>query len=222
MDPFELMKSRHSVRSYNDQQMDEETLSILRSLIDECNKESGLHIQLCLNQGKAFESFLSRLMKFSNVNNYIALTGEKSKNLDENIGYYGEKIVLKATELGLGTCWVGRTYRKGKCNVELGDDEKLFCVITIGYSDTKGVPRKTKSIEELSHVNGKMPEWFRKGMEAAQLAPTALNEQKFKFSLDGNVVTAKPGIGVTSKIDMGIAKYHFELGAGSKNWIWAE
>lgn len=222
MDPLELMKSRHSVRSYNDRPIDEVTIRILRSLIDECNKVSGLHIQLCLNDGKAFNSFMSRLMKFSNVNNYIALSGEKSKNLEEKIGYYGEKIVLKATELGLGTCWVGRTYKKGKCNVKLNDDEKLFCVITIGYADSKGVPRKTKSIEELSSVNGEMPDWFRKGMEAAQLAPTALNEQKFRISLDGNTVTAKPGIGVTTKIDLGIVKYHFELGAGSTNWIWSE
>lgn len=222
MDALELMKSRHSVRSYNDQPMDEETIHVLRSLIDECNKKSGLHIQLHLNDGKAFESFLSRLMKFTNVKNYISLTADKAKNPEESIGYYGEKIVLKATELGLGTCWVGRTYKKGKCHVDLDDNEKLFCVITIGKSDTKGVTRKTKSVEELSHVNGEMPEWFRKGMEAAQLAPTALNEQKFRFTLHGNTVTAKPGIGVTSKIDLGIAKYHFELGAGSTNWVWGE
>jgi len=100
--------------------------------------------------------------------------------------------------------------------------EKLYCVITFGYYDKGGVPHKTKSIEELSQVNGEMPEWFRKGMEAAQLAPTALNHQKFQILLDGNTVTAKPGFGISTKIDLGIVKYHFELGAGNSNWTWAK
>lgn len=222
MDTLELMKARHSVRSYNDRQLDEETISILRSVVDECNRESGLHIQLCLNERKAFDSFMGRLGKFSSVSNYIALIGEKSKNLEGKIGYYGQKIVLKATELGLGTCWVAQSFSKGKCSCELKNGEKLICVITLGYYDKGGVPHKTKSIEELSRVQGEMPEWFRKGMEAAQLAPTALNEQKFVLSLDGNTVTAKPGFGVATKIDLGIVRYHFELGAGKSNWIWVE
>lgn len=222
MDALELMKARHSVRSYNDRKIEAETLSILNSVIEECNNESGLNIQLCLNERRAFDSFMARLQKFSNVSNYIAMAGEKSTNIEEKVGYYGQKIVLKATELGLGTCWVGRTYSKGKCGYKVKNGEKLYCVITFGYFDKDGVPHKTKSIEELSQVNGPMPEWFRKGMEAAQLAPTALNHQKFQISLDGSTVTAKPGFGVSTKIDLGIVKYNFELGAGNSNWSWAK
>jgi len=222
MDALELMKARHSVRSYNDRQIEAETLSILNSLIEECNDESGLNIQLCLNERRAFNGIMARLWKFNNVSNYIAMTGEKSTNIEEMVGYYGQKIVLKATELGLGTCWVGKSYSKGKCSCEMKNGEKLHCVITFGYYDKGGVPHKTKSIEELSQVNGEMPVWFRKGMEAAQLAPTALNHQKFRILLHGNTVTAKPGFGVSTKIDLGIVKYHFELGAGNSNWTWAK
>ena len=222
MEALELMKARHSVRSYNDRQIDNETLSILYSVIDKCKDESGLNIQVCLNKRRAFDSLMGRLGKFNNVSNYIAMTGEKSNNTEEMVGYYGQKIVLKATELGLGTCWVGKSYSKGKCGCELKNGEKLFCVITFGYYDNGGVPHKTKSIDELSQVNGQMPDWFRKGMEAAQLAPTALNHQKFMILLDGNTVTAKPKFGVSTKIDLGIVKYHFELGAGNSNWTWAK
>lgn len=222
MDALELMKARHSVRSYNDRKIEAETLNILNAVIEECNHESGLNIQLCLNERRALSSLMARLQKFNNVSNYIAITGENSKNTEEMVGYYGQKIVLKATELGLGTCWVGKSYSKKKCSCKIKNGEKLFCVITFGYSDNGGAPHKTKSIDELSHVSGPMPDWFRKGMEAAQLAPTALNHQKFQISLDGDTVTAKPGFGVATRIDLGIVKYHFELGAGNSNWTWAK
>jgi len=222
MEILEIMRARHSVRAYNDRKIEGNAADILHLLIDDCNKQGGLHIQLCLNEPKAFEGFKAHYGKFSNADNYIALVGRKSKELDEKLGYYGEKIVLKATELGLGSCWVAGTYSKSKCNCIIDKGEKLVCVIAIGYFDKDGVPHKTKLINELSDVNGNMPEWFRKGMETAQLAPTAMNQQKFSFSFNGNIVTAKAGMGFLTKLDLGIVKYHFELGAAHANWKWGK
>lgn len=142
--------------------------------------------------------------------------------MERKIGYYGEQIVLEATELGLGTCWVAKSYSKGKCGCILEEGEKLVCVIALGYFDQGGVPHKTKSIQDLSQVHGEMPDWFRQGMEAAQMAPTAMNEQRFRISLDGDTVKAKPGIGLDTKVDLGIVKYHFEIGAGNADWKWEE
>ena len=68
---------------------------------------------------------------------------------------------------------------------------------------------------------GDVPEWFKKCVEAALLAPTAVNQQKFFFSLDNGRVSARAGMGFYSKIDLGIAKCHFELGAGKENFNWA-
>lgn len=67
-----------------------------------------------------------------------------------------------------------------------------------------------------------MPDWFKSGVEAALLAPTAMNQQKFTFALDGEKVSAKAGKGFYSKIDLGIAKYHFEIGAGKDTFRWSE
>ena len=67
-----------------------------------------------------------------------------------------------------------------------------------------------------------MPQWFRKGIEAALLAPTAMNQQKFQFSLKGSQVLAKAGRGFYSKVDLGIVKYHFELGAGKDKFTWGK
>lgn len=57
-------------------------------------------------------------------------------------------------------------------------------------------------------------------MKAALLAPTAMNQQKFRFTLSGNEVSAKSTGGFYSKMDLGIVKFHFEEGAGRENFTW--
>lgn len=217
---MEVMKKRHSVRSYTDKKIDQKTKESLLEVIKTCNKEGNLHIQLCTDEPKAFNGLMAHYGKFKNVKNYIAIVGKKAEDLQERCGYYGEKVVLKAAELGLNTCWVGLTYSKGKtlCKVEQG--EKLCCVIALGYGETQGTPHKSRPMESLCSANGEMPDWFKRGMEAALLAPTAVNQQKFLISLEDNKVKAEALKGFFSKMDLGIVKYHFELGAGKNGWKW--
>lgn len=224
MDILEAIKTRHSVRSYTDRRIEGDTLDALEQSIAGCNRESGLHIQLCVNEPTAFTGMMAHYGKFRNIKNYIAMVGKKDSALEEKCGYYGEKIVLKAQQLGLNTCWVALTFRKGKSKhaVAIDPGEKLLLVIAIGYGETSGIARKTRSVEELSKVAGAMPDWFRSGMEAAQLAPTATNQQKFVFALNGSTVSAAAGSGFYTKVDLGIAKYHFEIGAGAGGWTWAQ
>ena len=220
MDVFEAITLRHSVRSYTDKKIDGEILEQLKKTVDECNSNSGLNIQLCLNEPEAFSGRMAKYGKFKNVKNYIALVGKNDDKLEEKTGYYGEMIVLKAQQLGLNSCWVAMSYSKGKSTAKVKSGEKLLMVIAVGFGETNGVSHKNKPIEKLSSVNGNMPDWFRKGMEAAQLAPTAMNQQKFCFELNANTVTAAAGFGFYTKVDLGIAKYHFEIGAGKNGWEW--
>ena len=166
-----------------------------------------------------FDKFILHYGRLKNCKNYIALIGEHNKNLDEKVGYFGEQIVLKAQELGLNTCWVAGTYSKNSVKAKINKNEKLVCIIAIGYGETNGKPRKSKSLEDVTNSK-EYPDWFKKGIEYALLAPTALNEQKFKFEyIDEDIVKVNPGIGPMTKIDLGIVKYHFELGANKKiNW----
>lgn len=220
-DLMQLMKERHSVRQYEDRPLEDGVVSALEKEIKACNKESGLHIQLVKNEPKAFDSFMAHYGKFSGVTDYIAMIGKKGADLDEKCGYYGERLVLKAQELGLNTCWVAMTYSKVKTAFTIDSGEKLCIVISLGYGKTKGVPHKSKSADAVTKADGSVPGWFRKGTEAALLAPTAMNQQKFLFTLNGNKVSAKTGFGFYSKIDLGIVKYHFEIGAGKENFQWA-
>lgn len=214
MNLTEAMKERHSVRQYRNQPLSAEAVSAMQAEIDACNRESGLHIQLVTNEPKAFDGFMAHYGKFSGVRNYIALIGKKDSTLDEKCGYYGERLVLKAQQLGLNTCWVAMTYSKVKTAFSIDRGEKLCVVISIGYGETQGVPHKSKTVSEVAKTDGKMPEWFRNGIEAALLAPTAMNQQKFMFTLDGNKVAVTAGKGFYTKIDLGIVRYHFEIGAG--------
>lgn len=220
MNLTEAMKERHSVRQYRSQPLSEEAVSAMQAEIDACNQESGLHIQLVLDEPKAFDGFMAHYGKFRGVRNYIALVGKKDAKLDEKCGYYGERLVLKAQQLGLNTCWVAMTYSKIKTAFSIDRGEDLCAVISIGYGEAQGVPHKSKTVPEVAKTDGQMPDWFKSGIEAALLAPTAMNQQKFMFTLEGNRVAAKAGKGFYSKIDLGIVKYHFEVGAGKDQFQW--
>jgi len=162
-----------------------------------------LNIQLVTDEPDAFGNFLAKYGKFSGVRNYIALIGKKSPALDEKAGYYGERIALKAGQLGLNTCWVALMYSKRKSKCVIGKDEKLACMIALGYGAAQGVPHKNKPMESLCKVSDDMPDWFRAGMDAALLAPTAMNQQKFLFILSGGTVKAEATGGFNPKIDLG-------------------
>lgn len=214
MDILEIMKARHSVRQYNGKKIESGIRETLAALVNECIKESGLNIQIMFDEPKCFDSMMAYYGKFSGVENYIALVGKKGPDLDEKAGYYGEKLVLKAQELGLNTCWVAMTH--GKSTAQIRRDEKLACIIALGYGSTQGVTHKNKPVEQLCNCASNMPDWFSKGMEAALLAPTAMNQQKFFITLENNKVSARAGQGFYTKIDLGIVKYHFEAATTHK------
>lgn len=214
MEIIELMKERHSVRQYTDKKIEKEKREVLNALIAKINQKAGLHIQIIYDEPKCFNSMMAHYGKFDGVNNYIALVREKSKQ-DEALGYYGEQIVLKAQELGLNTCWVAMTHGKSKAQIDKG--EKLVCLISLGYGKTAGAAHKSKKLSEVCNYKKDMPEWFLSGMEAALLAPTAMNRQKFYFELlPDNSIKITCGKGLYTKLDLGIVKYHFEVVSGKR------
>ena len=219
----EAIEARHSVRAYKGLPLAEDAVKVLEEQIAILNREGQLHIQLILNEPKAFQGTLAKYGRFRNVTNYFVMAGNKADDLDERVGYYGEHLVLLAQTLGLNTCWVGLSYSKVPGTYALGEGEKIACYIALGYGETQGVGHKTKAVGQVSNASV-TPSWFRKGVEAALLAPTAVNQQKFSFEYAGmknnrHQVHAKRGfsmIGYT-QMDLGIAKYHFEIGAGKED-----
>ena len=218
MDIREAINSRHSVRAFKDIPLDADAVEALKTEIETCNSLSGLHIQLITEEPEAFSAGKPGYGKFRNCRNYLALTGPKGK--DEEIGYWGERIVLCAQSLGINSCWVALTYKKGKAEVDIRPGEKLYMVVALGYGETAGTAHRGKKIEDVSNIDASSPDWFREGVKSALLAPTAINQQKFRLELKGDKVSAKAGLGPYTKVDLGIVKYHFEIGSGKDSSVW--
>jgi nitroreductase len=224
----EAIKMRHSVRRYTDAPVEPEKLDAIRKAIVEANEASGLNIQLVTDEPKAFKA--SNLLhvsygSFRGVRNYLVMAGRNTDEDKEKVGYYGEKLVLLAQTLGLNTCWVGLTYKEVFGAYRLRRGDKVHCVIPVGYGESQGVQHKMRPVEEFIYADPHLhlPDWFVEGVRAAALAPSAVNQQKYSFTLEnGNIVGAKTRfslIGYT-QIDLGIAKCHFEIAAGKENFTW--
>lgn len=221
--PMQAVEQRHSVRSYADTPISEEQQALLTDVISQCNARANLHMQLIVNEPLAFgKSRLAHYGKFSGVSNYICLIGPKADDTEELLGYYGELIVLKAQQMGLNTCWVGLTYSKKRVACPIAEGHKLYAVIAIGHGATEGIGHKVKSAQQVATPWASAPEWFKHGVQCALLAPTALNQQKFHFQyISDDMVRATTSWGFYCKMDLGIAKLHFELGAMGHSVTWA-
>ena len=154
-----------------------------------------------------------------------AATDAGEITLQERVGYYGERLALRAVQLGLETSWAvlddaDTAEHPWWC---LHPGEKIVWVLTFGHGARPGGRRRSKPIEELCRIPDgmTMPDWFRAGMEAAMLAPTSLSQQPFLFTLhkDGTV-SAEAMEGLFAHVGLGCAKYHFEVGAGRDRVVW--
>ena len=228
---LEAIDKRCSNRKYLATPIEIDVLEKLRYSIEKYNNVANLNIQLILNNGTAFKGLSKSYGLFTGVENYIALVGKEDDNFKEKIGYYGEKIVLEATQLGLGTCWVGGTFDKNLCVCNVNKGEVFFCVITIGYvapklsfkekAISKAMHLKKKSIDELYEADSVLPNWFLDGMVSVQKAPSAVNKQPVTIHYKDGIVSASVKHNLTHEsIDMGIAKLHFEIGSGGGICQW--
>lgn len=230
MEMIEAIKARHSVRSYTTQEIDSSQVAVLEQAIAESNEQSGLSIQACWNDEQAFSSMIARFGRFKNVRNYIALLGPEGSEAEEKCGYYGQKLVLLLQTLGLNSCWVGASYNKRKAAITIEKGQKLHLVISFGYGLDQGRPSSIKPLEDFykNESGADLPAWFVAAMEAAVLAPTAMNQRKFLMTLKPNEVKAEALRGSYTVVDLGIVKCNFEIGAAAagadvgRDWFWAE
>ncbi len=224
----EAITVRRSRRKYLATPIEPETVERLRALARKYSEAGKVRIEPVFNDGSAFEGLRKTYGLLTGVQNYAGLIADKSDALAiERLGYYGELFTLEAVALGLGTCWVGGSFDRKLCPFQLGENEKLACVIAFGpvpeqssarerfiYSATH---RKSKRAEEMMVADAPAPDWFMAGMQAVERAPSAVNRQPVVFTLKGGLVAA----GVQdygAAMDLGIAKLHFEIGAGGGAW----
>lgn len=222
MDLMQAIERRHAVRSYRDEPLSHEAVACLDEVIAQCNAEGGLRFQLVRECPAAFSRLASYGM-FKGVRDCVAFVGRREDGLDEKTGYYGELVALEAQRAGLNSCWIASTYRKKHLKAHIGPDEACPCVLAVGYGTNQGKPRATKPLEKLCRSDeDPAPDWFIAGAQAAQLAPTAMNRQRFLIELREKAVRISSLGGPCTAIDLGIVKRHFEIGAQSvlPSWRW--
>jgi nitroreductase len=205
MDILEAMQRRHSVRQYLETPLSDEIRDRLQQEAEACSREGGLHLQLITDEPDAFSGALAHYGRFSGVRNYIVLAGKEAPDLLERAGYYGERLVITAQQLGLNTCWVALSFSRRKTRYTLDRGEKFLLVISLGYGAAQGTPHRSKPVSRLIRCEDPVPDWFRRGAEYALLAPTAMNQQRFLLELvSDRTVRASALPGPWSRLDLGI------------------
>lgn len=240
---LDLLQKRHSVRSYTSDSLSSEIINTLKSEITYINShESGLNFQLCLNDSAAFEGFKRSYGAFRNVKNYLAAVIDPSfDNALERAGYFAEQFVIKCTEMGLGTCFVGGTFSRENVGARMEVYEKLPFVVTFGNPEenkTTVIGRISRSLLHLSNKKirdfydgddfeyqnalAKFP-WLSTALDALACAPSSLNKQPVRLKMVIN--ESLPEIIAFSKnnsiVDLGIAKYNIASIIPGK-WDWGE
>ena len=181
-----------------------------------------------------FKGIIGSYGKIKGAPAFIAFIGDmNSPFVQEEVGYTGEGIILEATALGLNTCWVAGFFRPESVAslVEIGSKERILAVTPVGYARKfesleeklmTGFGRTHKRLPVSKLVSGlgkeKLPDWVRASLEAARLAPSAVNRQPWGFNVEDDgitvfVRTSGPEFNVSKRLDCGIAMLHIEVAA---------
>ena len=181
-----------------------------------------------------FKGIVGSYGKIKDAPAFIAFIGNMdSPYVQEEVGYTGEGVILEATALGLNTCWVGGFFRPQSVasHIEISKIERVLAVSPVGYAvgiestEEKimtGFGRTHKRLPIPRLVSGsdveKSPKWIRASVEAARLAPSAVNRQPWSFNLedDGIIVSVRTSgseFSVSKRLDCGIAMLHIEVAA---------
>jgi hypothetical protein len=180
---------------------------------------------------RVFLGFIGSYGKIEKAPGYIAFIGDMdSPRVQEAVGYTGEGIILEATALGIGTCWVGGFFRLEAVEnqITVAKNERILAVTPVGipldsFSFQEklmtgfGFMHKRKQLSEL--VNGTPKhQWMKSALEAARLAPSAVNRQPWRFILGESSISvaldkSRGTYKIARRLDCGIAMLHLELGA---------
>lgn len=242
----EIIKKRLSVRTYLDKPLKPEMIDNLRRYFSLLKGPFGgaLRFEL-IERDLALKGSNAKLGTYGVIrgaSTYVVALVEKADRDLEDIGYSLEKVILYATSLGLGTCWLGGTFKKSEFSkaIEQKDHEILPCITPIGYpSSRKGFIDSTmryvagsknrKGWDELffSRDFSQLLSESEAGkyvtpLEMVRLAPSASNKQPWRIVKDTNKCHfylhhtkgyAKYLAYDLQRVDMGIAMCHFELTA---------
>ncbi|NLA07503.1 MAG: nitroreductase [Firmicutes bacterium] len=236
---YNAIFSRHSVRAYDGSSVPSGMQDEIGQLLDGFSPMCKGARAVLLEGGSSeiLAGFMGVFGKISGADLVLALIGDASyPNHEVAVGFLGEGIILHATSLGLGTCWVSGTYsRKAvEARIELGESEKVMAVSPIGFAEKPGNEMEENSMKAPGGLHKRKPleslvrglpmkDWppgFRNILEAARLAPSAVNRQPWRFTVKSDRILVSAARFellpmAARKLDCGIAMLHLEAASGA-------
>jgi nitroreductase len=224
---YDAIEKRHSVRKYSEEPVSSDLMAEIEQTCDEFRPFPGARAVLVKEpKSDVFKGLIGPILKVKRAPHYVAFVGDTEVNHFETaLGYLGEGIILEATTRGLNTCWVTGFFRPDRTeeDVAIRDGEQIVGISPIGYAeeskDRVGNKREhdRKSLSKLIESGNLDKEWVKEALEAARLAPSAVNRQPWRFEVSSTSITISYGglidWGSSKAIDCGIAMLHVELGA---------
>ncbi len=213
---------RESRRSFSSKPLNSEAVAVIKELVDYVNEKSNLKFFFVEDGTKPFTAITG---KFS----YIAVCGADTQKAREDCGYWGETIVLQCAYHGIASCWTCGSYNENKVyeQIELGNKERLYAVIVLGYAKKNKtvkeklvyntLHRKNKPYQKMIEVcDEKLPDYFVSGFKAVEKAPSSVNRRPVIFKYENGILSARVEDPYSDKsLDFGIAKLHFQLGCAA-------
>lgn len=191
---IEAINSRKSVRNYKTEGLSQEHLQKVKNIINEANP---LHYNIpievfLIEEGEKIRNTSKGIVgKYTQVKapHYLAFTSETMEGHLENIGFIGEEIVLKLTELGIGTCWVGAAIKEDEFKniVNVHPNQSYVILVAFGYptSELTSVANR-KRLDKSKVVSGTYEEQYETIVQSFIDAPSAVNSQPWKLLIDHN------------------------------------
>ena len=209
---YDAIHARSSVRKYT-AAPDKEQLDRLGVL---CRKLSW--------QGVTIRMFKGPGLKPSNIKGtdvYAVIVAKHGTPMEVE-GFMGEALVLEATAMGLGTCWLGAGFYADVIsrNVNLQSDEAVHCVIALGKAALPPFAPKRRNLQSVCGKTeqqlGELGVWHKEAVDCARLAPSAVNLQPWKIEVDRAGLAILERTTLVKKyapIDRGICMLHAAVGA---------
>jgi nitroreductase len=232
---YPVIATRRSWRRYDGQLLSVEHLSALREACDRFRPWPAARAVLVTEPPEdVFKGILGSYGQVKGAPAFIAFVGQmQHPNVQEMLGYTGQAIVLEAAALGVDTCWVGGFFRTEVAArlAGAGPGERVLAVTPAGYAVKQanleeklmaGFGRHSRR-EPLGKLVSALPPdrwqaWQLAAIEAARLAPSAVNRQPWRFAVENRAITisvASGGMDVTvsRRLDCGIAMLNLEVAA---------
>jgi len=230
---YEAIWIRRSRRLFDSRLIDPNTCERLHNVCKKFNPFSGVRA-VFVNRppNKVFKGILFHYGKIRGAPAIIAFIGDMhNPHIHEKLGYIGEGIVLEATAMNLGTCWVGVSFKPKLVSsfITIKKNEKILAVTPVGYTREKwsleerimtvfGRTHKRKPLEKLlmGERETSWPWWIKTALEAARVAPSAVNRQPWRFTVKSGSITVsvnnlKDTLNISKRLDCGIAMLHIEV-----------